>query len=336
MIPVRRLAHAALAIALLCMPLAGAAAQAISLEIGAAVPAGSPWDMGLRKIASEWSRISGGRVKLVFPKSMTNASQEDIVQKMKLSLEGGLLETSGLYLLDKDWLLFSMPSVIQTAEEFTAAVAAALPTLRSRIADRYEIITVAQGGWLRLFSNRALLEPEDLVSARIGVQAKQAELVTQLQSLGARTVKSDASSLLTHFSNGSIDISYSSPLYIKLLWSQFRAKITHMSSFRLSPFFGALVLNKRSWDGVPSELKPALVAAADKVASEIAAQALVLEDEAIAAMLKDGLKSPALSAAQALSWTELFTGPRMRTLLAGWFSSEVSSKVFAAVDAQRR
>ncbi|HOX91889.1 MAG TPA: TRAP transporter substrate-binding protein DctP, partial [Spirochaetales bacterium] len=192
--------------------------------------------------------------------------------------------------LDKDWLLFSMPSVVQTSEEFKVAMEAALPLLRARVADRYDIITVAQGGWLRLFSNRSLMEPENLVSARIGVSAKQEELASQLQSLGARTVKSDASSMLTHFSNGSIDISYSSPLYVKLLWSQFRSSISYMSSFRLSPFFGALVFTKRAWASVPADIKPALIAAADKVATEIATQAIALEEEAIAAMMKDGLK----------------------------------------------
>lgn len=311
-------------------------AQTVTLEIGAAVPANSPWDLGLRRIAAEWSAISGGRVKLVFPKSMANASQEDILQKTKLSLEGGLIETSGLYLIDKDWLFFSMPSVIRSEAEFKAAMDAALPILRGRMSDRYEIITVAQGGWLRLFSNRPLVKPEDLVQARVGVSSQQDILMAQLQAIGARTVKSDASSMLTHFSNGSIDVSFTSPLYIKLLWNQFRQNVTYMSSFKLSPFFGALLITKKAWATVPAEYKPALVAAADKVAAEIAREAIKLEDDAIASMRRDGLSSPGLSAEQTKAWEELFTGDRMRATLGQWFSREITEKVFATLASFRK
>lgn len=329
----------ALAAAALCLAALSPqriAAQTITLEIGAAVPANSPWDLGLRRIAAEWSRITGGRVQMVLPKSMINASQADIIQKTKLSLEGGLIETSGLYQIDKDWLFLSMPSVIRNEAEFRAAVAAILPVMRERMADRYEIITVAQGGWLRLFSNRPLVDPQNLVMARVGVSSQQEVLMAQLQAIGARTVKSDASTLLTHFSSGTIDVSFTSPLYIKLLWSQFRQSVTHMSSFKLSPFFGALLVTKKAWATVPAEFKPAMVAAADKVAAEIAAEAIKLEDEAIAAMKRDGLASPALTPAQEAAWQELFTGERMRGMLSGWFSREVSDRVFAAVAAARK
>ncbi len=332
----RNTTTAAIVLVLLALAPLAAAAQTITLEIGAAVPANSPWDLGLRRLAAEWSRITGGRVQMVFPKSMVNASQQDIIQKTKLSLEGGLIETSGLYQIDKDWLFLSMPSVIRDESEFKAALAAALPILRARMADRYEVITVAQGGWLRLFSNRPLVKPEDLVMARVGVSSQQEVLMAQLQAIGARTVKSDASSLLTLFSNGGIDVSFTSPLYMRLLWSQFRQSVTHMSSFKLSPFFGALLVTKKAWASVPAEFKPAMLAAADKVAAEIAAEGIKLEDDAIAAMRRDGLTSPALSPAQSAAWDELFTGDRMKTMLSGWFTREITDKVFAAVAAARK
>ncbi len=307
------------------------AAQTITLQIGAAVPANSPWDLGLRKLAAEWSRISNGRVRLIFPRAMANASQEDLLQKMKFNLDGGMLETTGLFFIDKDFLLLSMPSIIDDEREFAAAVGAMRPIMKARLADRFELITVAQGGYLHLFSNRPIVSPADLVNARIGVDASQDILMKQMQAIGARTVKSDMSTTLLQFNSNALDVTYTSPLIIATLWSQFKRSVSHMSSFRLSPFYGALLINRRSWDRVPDEFKPALLAAADQISLEIAAEALKLERDAIAMMQTQGLIVPTVSDEQMKAWTELFTGQRMQNLFSEWFSPEFSKAVADAI-----
>ncbi len=307
------------------------AAQTITLQIGAAVPANSPWDLGLRKLAAEWSRISNGRVRLSFPRSMANASQEDLLQKMKFNLDGGMVETTGLFFIDKDFLLLSMPSIIDDEREFAAAISAMKPIMKARLADRFEFITVAQGGYLHFFSNRPIVSPADLVNARIGVDASQDILMKQMQAIGARTVKSDMSTTLLQFNSNALDVTYTSPLIIATLWSQFKRSVSHMSSFRISPFYGALLINRRSWDRVPDEFKPALIAAADQISLEIAAEALKLERDAIAMMQNQGLSVPKVSDEQMKAWAELFTGPRMQNLFSEWFSPEFTKAVTDAV-----
>ncbi|MBN1519890.1 MAG: TRAP transporter substrate-binding protein DctP [Spirochaetales bacterium] len=312
----------------LAMP---AGAQTITLQIGAAVPANSPWDLGLRKIAAEWSRISGGAVRLNFPKSMANASQEDIIQKMKFSLDGALLETAGLSFIDKNIMLLSMPSVVHDEREFAAAVSAAEPLLRKSIGERYEIITVAQGGWIRFFSNKALVVPSDLVNARIGSSQSQEILTKQLQALGMRVVKSDVSTMLLHFNSNAIDVAYTSPLLVATMWSQYKRSVSHMSAFRIAPFFGAIIINRKSWDRVPDKFKPALLEAADRIAAEIAQEALKLENQAIETMKREGLSVPTLGPADQAAWDELFMGQRMEKLLADWYAPEWMSAVLGAV-----
>lgn len=310
---------------------AGLGAQTITLQVAAAVPVNSPWDLGLRRLAAEWATISGGRVRLAFPRSMANASQTDILQKMRLSLDGGLIESAGFFQLDKDFLYVSMPSVIRTDAEFSRAMRALTPIMVARLGERYEVVTVAQGGWLRLFSNRPLAWPADLSGARIGVDADQEALIRQMQAIGARPVKSDVSSMLLQFNSNALDVAYTSPILVATLWSQYRRSVTHMSGFRLSPFFGALLINKRSWERVPAELRPALKAAADRIAADIAREAHNLEERAIASMTKDGLQVLGMSDDQLAAWNELFTGARMRSLLSEWFSVDFMRAIDAAV-----
>jgi TRAP-type transport system periplasmic protein len=322
-----------IAVALIWLVSATISAQSpITLQIGAAVPANSPWDLGLRKLAAEWSRISGGKVRLAFPRSMANASQDDMLQKLRFTLDGALLDTTGLHMLDSNVLLLSMPSIIRDDREFDAAAGVALSLLRKSAGERYEFLAIAQGGWIHFFANKPLRSPDDFMAMRIGVNQNQEILVGQLQAMGMRTVKADTSTILLQFNSNALDVVYTSPLYIGTLWSQFKRSVRSMSSFKVAPFFGAIVINKRSWEKVPENLRPALMEATERVVREIARDSRMLEDEAIAAMVNDGLNVPSMSLEQRQAWEELFSGPQVRSFLQESFSPLWYDAVLKAVE----
>jgi len=321
----------ALALAfLVALGLQSAYSEGIVLQIGSTAPANSPWDLGLKKIASEWSRISEGRVRIVFPKSVSSASQQDLIQKMKFSLDGAVLDTTGLGFIDDDAYFLSMPSVIRDDEEYERAMAAAEPLIRERMGGRYELVATAKAGWIRFFSNQQIRTPDDLRRVRMGVNRNMESLSRLMQSIGVRTVKSDSSSTLLQFSSGALDAMYSSPLFVAALWSQYRRAVTHMTAFKVAPFFGAIVINKDSWEKIPDSLRPALRESAARIARDIGAEASRLEEEAVAAMVKGGLVIPPYGASDTKAWNDLFENS-MRDELAGWFSPDFTSAVYAAL-----
>jgi len=306
------------------------AADPVTIQIGANVPANSPWDLGLKKLAAEWSRISGGAVRMVFPKSVSSSSQEDVLQKMKFSLDGAMLDTTGLSYIDGDIFMLAMPSVIEDDVEFDQVMAAVLPLLRAEMGDRYEILAVAKGGWIRFFSTTPIVVPDDLRNLRMAVDRNQDMLAKLLQSIGVRTVKNDASSTILQLNAGALDAIYTSPLLVATLWSQYRRVVSYMSPFRVSPFFGAIVVNKRAWDRVPAAMKPALLEAAQRIAREIGEESMRLENEGIASMVKNGLVVPAYSPADAAAWETLYAG-RIRSVVASWFSEDFAAAVYRSM-----
>ncbi|MDX9898268.1 MAG: TRAP transporter substrate-binding protein DctP [Spirochaetia bacterium] len=305
-------------------------AQSVVLQVGSNAPVNSPWDLGLKKLAAEWSSISGGRVKMVFPKSVANTSQEDLIQKLKFSLDGVILDTTGLGFIDNDIFFLSIPSVIRDDVEYEKAMAAALPLIKKKLIDRYEVVAIAKGGWIRFFSNQALRTPEDLKQVRMGVNRNMESLTKLLQSMGVRTVKADSSSTLLQFNSGALDAMYSSPLFVAALWSQYRRVITHISAFKVSPFFGAIVLNKRSWDRVPDSLKPALVESAERICREIGAEADRLEASGIASMVRDGLIIPPYDGNDQKAWDELFSD-KVKTVASEWYSPDFMAAIYDAI-----
>ncbi len=308
----------------------GIAAQTITLKMAANVPANSPWDLGLKKLASEFARVSGGKVKIAFPQSVRIASESDIIQKMKLGIDGALLTTYGLAELYPDSLVVSMPSIIRDDEEFEAAMGAIRPLLERKLADNYVVLAISKGGWVRYFSRDPVAYPADLAKIRISISPEDDKVMRLMQSVGTRTVKGDTAAFLLQLNSNGVDAACVSPIFIASLWSQLRGKINYMTSFKVSPFIGAVVFTKSSWARIPADLRPKLAAVVEDMARQIGRDSEKLEGEAISAMLKDGLKATPMPADAEALWASMIA-ERRHGIIAEMFSEEILRTMDAAL-----
>jgi TRAP-type C4-dicarboxylate transport system substrate-binding protein len=277
-------------------------AETTILRMASNVPAGSPWDIGLRRLAAEFDQVSGGRVKVVFPQSAHVATESDIIQKMRFGIDGALLTTYGLAELYPDSLALSLPNLIRNDAEFDAVLGAVAPLIKSKLEDRYVLLGISRGGWLRYFSRSPILYPSDLVKLRISLMGDDGNIIALMQSAGARTIIGTTSDFLLQFNSNAADATISSPIYIASLWSQLRGKISYMSPFKVAPFVGALLINKSAWEKIPAELRPAIEKAVADMAKRTSIDSAKLETEAIAAL--DGIKVSAEPADAAKKWAD--------------------------------
>ncbi|MDP3177391.1 MAG: TRAP transporter substrate-binding protein DctP [Spirochaetaceae bacterium] len=312
----------------------GAGAQSLTLKMAANVPANSPWDLGLKRLAAEIDKASGGTVKIAFPQSVRVSTESDIIQKMNLGIDGALLTTYGLAELYPDSLALSMPSLIRDDAEFDAVLAAIEPLLRTKLGDKYVVLAASKGGWVRYFSRSSILYPSDLAKLRVSVDPAGEKVMRILQSAGARTVKGDISAFLLQLNSNSVDAAFVSPIFIASLWSQLRGKIAYMSPFKVSPFIGAIVFNKSSWEKVPASLRPRLEEILQDMSRLMGIESAKLEDDAIAAMVKDGLKVPALPADADSKWTA-FMEEKRDGIISSMFSQDILDTIYAALASAR-
>jgi TRAP-type C4-dicarboxylate transport system substrate-binding protein len=263
-------------------------AETTILRMASNVPAGSPWDMGLRRLAAEVDQVSGGRVKVVFPQSAHVSSESDIIQKMRFGIDGALLTTYGLAELYPDSLALSLPNLIRSDAEFDAVLDAVAPLIKAKLKDRYIVLGISRGGWLRYFSRSPILYPSDLVKLRISLMGDDDNIIELMQSAGARTIVGTTTDFLLQFNSNAADATLTSPIYIASLWSQLRGKISYMSPFKVAPFVGALLLNKSAWEKIPADLRPAIEKVVTDMGKRTSIDSAQLETEAIAAL--DGIK----------------------------------------------
>ena len=303
----------------------------ITLRIAANVPASSPWDLGLKRLALEFDRISAGRVRLIFPSSARVGTEEDNLRRLRLGLDGAMLSSQGLAELYPDSLALSLPGYITDDEEFDAALAAVRPLIRAKLSDRYAVLAVSKGGWIRYFSNSPIVYPADLTGLRVSIEAGNDRESRLLTSLGCRLVPGTIADFILQSRTKGVDGICQSPIYIATLWFELRKSISYMSAFKVAPFVGAMVFNKASWERVPPELRPALEAAVQSIADEIGIEGAKLEAEAIASL--DGIKVRDEPPDTAAKWAEAIA-QRRAGLIARMFSPDMLAAMDGALSRQ--
>jgi TRAP-type transport system periplasmic protein len=329
--------NAALALVLVILaPVAGypailsaqAGAQVLTLRMAANVPTNSPWDLGLQRMTAEFDRASGGRVRIAFSPTARVATESDIIQKMRLGIDGALLTSYGLAELYSDSLALSMPSFIRNDKEFDAVLSAVAPLIKSKLGDRYVVLALSKGGWVRYFSKSPILYPSDLAKIRISLEPNQEKEIRLMQSVGARVVAGTTADFLLQINSNAVDVACVSPIFAATLWSQLRGRIAYMSSFKVAPFMGAIVFNKSSWDKVPAELRPRLERVIVEQAVKIGLDSAQLETEAIASL--DGIRTPPEPVDATAKWAEL-TAHWRAGLVAEMFSADILETMDAAL-----
>lgn len=312
-----------------------ASSQTLALKVASYVPANSPWDQGLKRLAAEFARISNGRVTLVFPQSLKASTESDIIQKMRLGVDGALLTTMGIAEIYPDSLALSTPSLVRNDAELDAVLQSVLPIIKAKLSEKYVVLGIYKGGWIRYFSTTPIVYPEDLAKLRMSTSPTDEKITRLLQSIGTRTVKGDMSALILQLNSNAVDSFYLSPIFVAALWSQLQGKISYMSSFKVCPFIGSIVFTKSSWDKVPPELRPRLEEAVQKIGAEMAANSDKLETASIEALQKDGLKIPAYPADADSRWNKVFQEKR-ESVISTMFSADFLAAMDAALAKARK
>ena len=241
-----------------------ATGQPINLKMAVDAPRNSPWGQSLDRMASEWKRISGGRVNLtVF--AGTQGTDAQIIQKMRFGLDAGVLPSTGLSLVYDDVLALSIPSLIRDEAELQLVLEELDPYFRGGLAEKgYALISYSYSGWVRIFSRRPIAHPSRLEGLKVAVIAGDTKLSRMLQFVGAIPVVVDPQGIVGQIATGAIDAVLLSPVLVQAQWSFLKAYIPHMTDFKVSPFIGAIIMNTRSWERIPASMRPQLVEATER------------------------------------------------------------------------
>jgi len=144
------------------------------INLGTLAPRGSSFHQALQAMGEQWRQAPNGGARLVIYPDGTQGGEADMVRLMRLgSLQAGLLSGVGLSDIEPAVTgLQNMPMVFRNLDEVEYANEKLGPMLEKRLADKgFVVLFWGDAGWVRYFSTKPILTPEDLKQNKIFVWA---------------------------------------------------------------------------------------------------------------------------------------------------------------------
>jgi TRAP-type C4-dicarboxylate transport system substrate-binding protein len=297
----RRLGIAA---ALLAMS-AAIAAPGLTIKLGSLAPAASPWELGLKRLAAEWERISGGTVTVKIYSGGVAGDEPDMVRKMRIgALNASLITVSGLQGIFNGVKTLSYPLLLRSDEELFYVLSKMKPFFDTELTKRgFKPVMWSPGGWVYFFSRYPVVTPDDLRKQKLWVWSGNPDEIQAYQNLGFQTVTLASTDLMTSLQGGMVDALVTSPLVAAS--SQWFGIAGNMCTLRLGPLWGAAVVSTKTWNEIPADLQPRLIEAAQKIADSMEPDLVKADGQAIAVMQKYGLKINKVPGPTETAWADL-------------------------------
>lgn len=281
--------------ALLLVILFAAPMAAQEIKLASVAPEASPWGQALNRMASEWSRISNGRVRVRVYHNSIAGEEADVIRKMRIGqLQAAVLTSAGMKNVVPEVFSVSVPFMITSEDELEYVMERIEPDLNAEFErNRLHVLAWSRAGWVHFFSKQPVTYPDDLKRQRLAVNPNDQELQQAFRIMGYRPIPMPQPDLLTSLNSGMVDAFYTSPLVAAGF--QWFALAPNMLDLKVAPFLGAIVITDAAWRRVPNAIKDDLLRSADAVANQIDDDIRDLEREALETMRRFGLSVQELS-----------------------------------------
>jgi TRAP-type transport system periplasmic protein len=262
----------------------------LTIKVGSIAPSGSPWDKALKKIAAEWKTISGGKIEMkIYPGGIVG-NEPDMIRKMRIGqLQAAIFTGMGMSYIAPDVFSLSLPFLVRNDSELDYIMKKSTPHFDKLISNKgFTVVVWSKAGWINFFSTKPVVYPRDLKPLKLSVAEGDAELLQAWRVMGYNAIPLATNDLMTALQNGMVEAFYAPPLVAASF--QWFGIAKHMCGIKIAPLIGGIVINKKTWEEIPSDMRPKLVKSAKQVVDSLYAETIALEKNAIDVMLKNGLK----------------------------------------------
>jgi TRAP-type C4-dicarboxylate transport system substrate-binding protein len=296
------------------MPFQGMAGKSVTVKMATLAPNGSPWHEILKEMAHEWSQLSNGSVTLrIYPGGVAG-DEGDMVRKMRIGqLHAAALTTSGLAKITPDVNALAIPLAIDSWETLNRVRDALAPRLEQTLEEQgFVVLNWGDAGWVRFFVPESSPDVETVRKAKLFTWAGDDKSIGLWKKAGFNVVPLAATDILPGLQSGMIN-AYNSSTMLALA-SQWFPFTPYMIDLPWAPLVGATIINKRTWNKIPDDLRLQLKASAVSTGERLQGEVRKLEEEALQEMVKRGLTVITPDEAQLAEWKNIIyeTYPKIR------------------------
>lgn len=267
-----------------------AADKAVRIKLATIVPTGSSYHKSLLKMRDKWRQASGGAVDVVIYEGNKAGGEAETIGLMQADqLQASLLSAVGLSEIEPAVAgLQTMPMAFRSLDEVDYVGEKLRPMLEKRLAEKgFVVLFWTDAGWVRFFSTKPVIHPDDLRKLKLFTWAGNAAQVESYKAAGMNPVPLETADIVPGFTTGLIEAIPMPPFAV--LGAQIDGKARHMLELNWAPLVGALVITKKAWDRIPDSAKEALRAAATEAGKENKAAGRSDSEESVKRMQQRGL-----------------------------------------------
>ena len=265
-------------------------AASVELKVGSIMPTGSPWHTQLKAAAAKTSQLSGGSVELKVTVGPAMGDEDSLVKKLRIGqIQVAALTTLGAYALAPEVMALDLPLLYADDAERDYVLAKEQATLEKALLDKgFIALAWSDLGWVRFFSTTPRPTLDDMRPSKLVIWTGDPAVRSAWTKAGFKPVSVAPNDVVSSFSTGLVDAVSTTPSIALSLGLHTKAK--SMTSQPWSSLTGVVVVDKKSWEGVPADLRPKLEATFRDLGRQATAGARRTETDAITAMKKVGLK----------------------------------------------
>jgi len=261
------------------------------VKMGTLAPEGSPWHEALQGMGQNWTKITGGKVKLIIYPGGVAGDEPDMVNKVRIGqLHSAGLTGAGLSGIEPGVMALQIPMMFDSYEELDYVRDKVTPRLENLLEARgYIVLNWGDVGWVHFFTKRPAARLADLKQMKLFTWAGGDNETLELwKANGFRAVPLAATDILTGLQTGLIEAVPTTPLYALL--NQSFGIAHNMTDVKWAPLIGATVITRKAWEGFPQEQRPLIRAAAREAGVLMREGIRKMGEEAIATMQKRKLQ----------------------------------------------
>jgi TRAP-type C4-dicarboxylate transport system substrate-binding protein len=307
----------------------------VTIKFATVAPDGSPWMNVMRDFDRQIRKESGGRMGFKIYPNNIQGDEKDVLRKIKLGqLQSAGITGNGMTTISRSLRILDSPFLFKSSDEVDAIHREFDPEFNKAFEENgFVNLGWAEVGFIYVFSNSPIRAPEDLKHVKMWMWEGDPIAEAAFKSMNISPISLSITDVLTSLQTNLIDGYYTSPLgSIALQWFS-RSK--YMLDVPLANASGAVIIAKKTFDAMPSDLREILVrngAIYMKKLTDVSRQ----ENEKARSTLKNNgitfVEPPSPEALQ--SYDEI--GRKARRLLVGnLYSQDLLDRVEHAVAAYR-
>jgi TRAP-type transport system periplasmic protein len=291
----------------------------IKVKMATLVPEGTSWATIIKEAAEKWKKLSDGRVTVNIYWGGVSGDDPDVVRKMRLgTLHAGVLTSTGVAEIDKSVYALGVPMMYASYDEVYGVLEKMRPKLEASIENKgFIVLNWVDGGWIRYFTQKPVATPDDLKKLKLFAWENDTDSIDVMKSMGFNPQPMPTAEIATALQTGRINAVPLSPQAAVI--TQYYNYAKYMTDLNFELLLGATVIDKRTWNKIPTDLHAPLLQVVDESGKKLRDEIRKSGERDVAEMQKRGLNIVPVDANARDAWVKAAEGayPKIRDRIVG-------------------